>query len=51
MESHGVGGAIQVTETTYRRLRDRYAFEERGAVEIKGKGAMHTYLLIDKLTS
>ena len=51
MESHGVGGAIQVTEATYRRLQDRYVCEERGAVEIKGKGAMCTYLLLDKLTS
>jgi adenylate cyclase len=46
MESHGVGGAIQVTESTYERLRERYVFEERGAVEIKGRGPMRTYFLI-----
>jgi class 3 adenylate cyclase len=50
MESQGVGGAIQVTEATYQRLRYRYRFEERGAMEIRGKGVMQTYLLIDRLT-
>jgi class 3 adenylate cyclase len=38
MESHGVPGRIQVTEATYRRLRDRFQFEDRGEIEIKGKG-------------
>ena len=30
MESSGVPGCIQVTERTYRRLRDGYRFERRG---------------------
>ncbi len=39
MESHGVPGRIQVTETVYERLRSRrYGFEPRGEIEIKGKG-------------
>jgi adenylate cyclase len=46
MESHAPPGAIQVTERTYNRLADRYEFEKRGSVEIKGKGAMTTYLLL-----
>jgi class 3 adenylate cyclase len=45
MESQGVTGCIQVSETTYQRLRDRYQFEERGIIDIKGKGEMRTYLL------
>lgn len=45
MESHGVPGAIQVTEATYRELRDEYAFEERGLLQVKGKGEMRTYIL------
>ncbi len=49
MESHGVDGAIQVTEATYQRLRHRYALEERGPVEIKGKGLMQTYFLTGKI--
>jgi class 3 adenylate cyclase len=49
MESHGVEGAIQVTEATYQLLRHHYEFQERGAVEIKGKGVMQTYFLTGKL--
>lgn len=45
MESYGVPGEIQVTETTYALLKDRFAFEERGLIEVKGKGPMRTYFL------
>lgn len=48
MESHGLPGKIQVTEETYRCLRDRYVLEERGLVPIKGKGEMATYLLVGR---
>ena len=45
MESHGLPGCIQVTSATYQRLQDKYVFESRGAIEVKGKGQMTTYLL------
>jgi adenylate cyclase len=45
MESHGVPGAIQVTARVRERLRGTYRFEPRGTVEVKGKGAMPTWLL------
>ena len=48
MESTGVPGRIQVSEATYEVLeRDDSGFqwEDRGSVEIKGKGEMKTYLL------
>ena len=45
MESHGVPDEIQVTEEVYARLKDRYRFDIRGPVEIKGKGVMETYFL------
>jgi class 3 adenylate cyclase len=45
MESHGTPGEIQVTESTYQLLRERYAFVDRGVIDVKGKGPMHTYLL------
>lgn len=48
MESQGIPGCIQVTESTYERLRDNYIFEQRGAIQVKGKGEMTTYLLIGK---
>ncbi|MBD2482317.1 adenylate/guanylate cyclase domain-containing protein [Planktothrix sp. FACHB-1365] len=47
MESSGLPGKIQVTENTYERLKHRYNFEKRGQVEVKGKGEMTTYWLID----
>ena len=45
MESQGINGAIQVTAATYELLRDKYLFEERGIISVKGKGEMTTYLL------
>jgi class 3 adenylate cyclase len=48
MESSGVPGCIQVTERTYRRLRDRYRFERRGPVQVKGKGKMVTHFLVGR---
>jgi class 3 adenylate cyclase len=48
MESHGVAGQIQVTEATYEHLRCKYLFEQRGAIEVKGKGKLMTYLLMGK---
>jgi adenylate cyclase len=46
MESHGVAGKIQVTETTYQLLGGRFACEPRGIIEVKGKGAMRTWWLL-----
>ena len=48
MESHGIPGEIQVSEATYEILKDQYLFEERGMIEIKGKGQMCVYLLKGK---
>jgi class 3 adenylate cyclase len=48
MESSGVPGCIQVTERTYRRLRDGYRFERRGPIQVKGKGKMVTYFLVER---
>ncbi|MCA6606615.1 MAG: adenylate/guanylate cyclase domain-containing protein, partial [Pseudanabaena sp. M007S1SP1A06QC] len=46
MESYGIADCIQVTEATYQLLKDKYYFEQRGMINIKGKGEMSTYLLI-----
>ena len=51
MESHGIPGRIQVSHYTYDLLRDKYEFEDRGEIEIKGKGEMRTYLLTGRKTS
>jgi adenylate cyclase len=46
MESTGVPGCIQVTERTRRVLGERYVFQERGTIQIPGKGAMRTFFLL-----
>jgi guanylate cyclase len=46
MESHGAPGRIQVSAATHALLDGRYRFEERGTIEVKGKGAMLTYWLV-----
>jgi len=48
MESTGVPGCIQVTERTWRRLRDRYRLERRGPVQVKGKGELVTWFLVGR---
>jgi class 3 adenylate cyclase len=48
MESHGVAGCIQVTERTYRRLREGYRLAPRGPIQVKGKGQMTTWFLLDR---
>jgi class 3 adenylate cyclase len=48
MESHGVPGCIQVTDRTYRRLRDGYRFQRRGPIDVKGKGEMVTWFLLGR---
>lgn len=45
MESHSLPGCIQVTEATYQCLKDKYFFEKRGTLTVKGKGEMVTYWL------
>jgi adenylate cyclase len=48
MESHGVPGRIQVTDSTRQRLRESFVLEERGVIDVKGKGEMHTWFLNDR---
>jgi class 3 adenylate cyclase len=50
MESHGVPGAIQVSEATYEATKDLFEYECRGVISVKGKGDMKTYLLRDRRT-
>ena len=48
MESSGLPGRIQVSRETYEVLKDKYLFECRGEVKVKGKGKMMTYWLVDR---
>jgi class 3 adenylate cyclase len=44
MESTGVAGRIQLSRATYELVWNQYDFEDRGVVEVKGKGAVNTYM-------
>ncbi|PZU99295.1 MAG: hypothetical protein DCE90_01910 [Pseudanabaena sp.] len=48
MESHGEVGKIQVTQETYELLKHKFELNQRGAIEVKGKGEMQTYWLISQ---
>jgi len=49
MESHGIPGLIQISETTYQLINDKFNCEPRGMIDVKGKGPMRTYLLKGRL--
>ena len=46
MESSGQPGRIQLSEQAAALLEDDFVIEERGKVEVKGKGCMTTYWLL-----
>lgn len=46
MESHGLGGAVQITQATYDLIKDEFVCEPRGSVNVKGKGEMDVWLVI-----
>lgn len=48
METTDVEGRIQVPQDVYDRLKDRFVFEERGDIDVKGKGVMHTWYLVGR---
>jgi guanylate cyclase len=43
MESHGTGGAIQITRATYEIIKDEFECEWHGTVNVKGKGEMEVW--------
>ena len=45
MESYGQEGKVNISDSTYDRIRDIYACTSRGLVEVKGKGAMEMYFV------
>ncbi|TGN02695.1 ammonium transporter [Leptospira dzoumogneensis] len=51
MESHGVPGEIQVTESTAELIKTDFALTERGEIKVKGKGLVKTFLISHRLRS
>ncbi len=48
MESHGEAGKIHITETVYDILQHDFICEYRGLIDIKGKGLMKTWFVVQK---
>jgi adenylate cyclase len=51
LESNSLPGKIQISERTAKLLDGRYELEERGEIEVKGKGPLFTYFLHNKKTN
>jgi adenylate cyclase len=45
MESHGVPGRIHISAATYEMIKDEFACEPRGTIDVKGKGEMETWFV------
>ncbi len=45
MESHGMPGRIQITESTHELIKDAFHCTARGTIEVKGKGMMETWFV------
>jgi len=45
MESHGIAGCVQITESTHALVRDAFACQPRGAIEVKGKGGLRVWVV------
>nr|XP_016780788.2 guanylate cyclase soluble subunit beta-2 [Pan troglodytes] len=52
MESHGLPNKVHLSPTAYRALKNQgFKIIERGEIEVKGKGRMTTYFLIQNLNA
>ena len=49
MAESGIAGGIQVSQTTYQRLRAGYLFQMRGRYYLPGIGETSTYLLTGRI--
>jgi adenylate cyclase len=48
MEALGVPGRVQVTGAMAERLRESFELEERGLIDVKGKGPTPTWFLVSR---
>jgi class 3 adenylate cyclase len=47
MESHGVPSKVHISEATYLKVQhnENFVFEDRGMIDVKGRGQHHTYFV------
>ena len=46
MESQGVSGRVHVSEATYALVKEEFLCEDRGAMEVRGRGPLNTYFVL-----
>jgi guanylate cyclase len=51
MESHGQGGTIQITRSTYDLVRTKFRCESNGKIQVKGAGEVETWRVIGPLSA
>ena len=51
MEHYGLSNVIQVTESTCELISDKFRFEKREPITVKGKGKVQSYFLIGRISS
>jgi class 3 adenylate cyclase len=49
MESHSHKGVVQVSEATYKLIKDSFICEPKGAIDVKGKGKMDVWHVKNKI--
>jgi len=45
MESHGIINRVQISPSTYEKVKDDFECEQRGLISVKGKGEVMTYIV------
>ena len=45
LESHGIPGAIQISDATWSRVRGTVTAKPRGPIELKGRGTVETFVI------
>ncbi len=48
MESHGEEGIIQISEATYKLIKDSFTCEPKGSIDVKGKGKLKVWHVKEK---
>ena len=46
MESQGTAGRVQVSQATYALVKDDFVCEERGPIDVRGRGRLTTYYVL-----
>jgi class 3 adenylate cyclase len=46
MESQGRNGGVQITQATYRLVKDIYECKPQGSIDVKGKGQMPVWHVV-----